>query len=764
VRRIERERVAVESEAQKSETEAKLKADQNQAELHDRYEYRMRLSHDVLMERWYTRVLNDPQVLKDALERTLPTNSLGSNQHLVVCGWEFPGFCQDLILQNSMLSEEQLQSSIEQTIVIIGSDPYFQTTTIASYLETRWGKKGSKILQIAIEAVYHGMKENRESGLPLAGSWPSDLLCPSALRLYVYNAHVLLQLSTENQDDNVLEENNDSIRALLWLCQVARVQSGDCVSPEISSRQEELITDSNSQFKQPRVSFYPLKRMEAINSETPGFCWASLFKKVVVAESVVDREWKEAKGLELSYELMVKLSAVETAVEIVAEEVYESQLDGEDSWAGSLLQDSADRRNISASDNPRQGLILVRFFTALVPIRHNQNTIQWHLEYRDPEDKAVKTIDPQSLKSIATRDSWFQTQDLDLIKSQKCILGWWNEANIMLGTESLHNDVRFGKRDSIKKWSSHVKGTNSTLQLRASGLIPINASASISLERISNIQRFDPATLYLAALDHASLHTALIYDTSSHQAWLVPKLSLLLHMCHSYIKTYQDPSMDPIPFVQPSPNPSKDIKIALQGAADIPVCVGSNGTYPLSALLVSLNVSLVNSTLTEESIKRKFFRNTKLSARQYMDMIEELSRGVGLTVVNVPDGYNAWKYLIEAVDSVLICANLGHAIQPKAIASCACKKIPEGRGLLVAHSWCLERILARRGNSESLKSLMANSVDVTQGCSWKLQGNSFPDCSSQDVHGSLWEDEDAPRLADKSVSQSSVEDIFELTD
>ncbi|KAF4631616.1 hypothetical protein G7Y89_g6514 [Cudoniella acicularis] len=743
VRQIERERIAEESEAQKAENEAKQKAEQKQAELYDQYEYRMRLAHDVLMERWYTRVPNDPQVLKDVLERTLPTNSLDSNQHLVVCGWEFSGFCQALMPQNSTLSKEQLQSSIEQTVVIVGSDPYFQTTTIASYLETKWGKKGSKILQIAIEAVYHGMKENRESGLPLVGSWPSDLLCPSALRLYVYNPHVLLQLSTENEDCNILEENNDSIQALLWLCQAARVQSGDSMSPEMSLRQEP-ITDSNDQIKQPRVSFYPLRRMEAINSETPGFCWAGLFKKVVVAESVIDREWKEAKGLEISYELMVKLSAVETAVEIVAEEAYKSQLDGDDSWAGSLLQESADLANISASDSSQQGLILVGFFTALIPIRHHQDTIQWHLEYRDPEDKALRTIDPQGLKSIATRDSWFRTQDLDLIKSQKCILGWWNEANVILGTESLRNDVRFGKRDSIRKWTSRVKGTNSTLQLGASGLIPINASATISLERISNIQRFDPAALYLVALDRASLHTALIYDTSSHQAWLVPKLSLLLHMCHSYIKTYQDPSIDPIPFVQPSANPSKDIKRALQGAADIPVCVGSNGTYPLSALLVSLNASLINSTLTEESITRTFFRSTKLLGRQYMDIIEEPPRGVGLTVVNVPDGYNAWKGLVEAVDSVLICANLGQAIQPKGIASCACKKIPEGRGLLVAHFWCLERILARRGNGESLRSLMTNSVDVTQGCSWKLQGNPFLDCSSQGVHGSPWEDEDAP--------------------
>lgn len=742
MRQLERSVIADEQKVQAAETEAKRMAEQKRVELVNQYDYRMRLAHDLLMKKWFTRVPNDPHDLKEALEKTLPTNSSGPNQHLVVCGWEFPAFCQELLPPNFPPSKELLQSTIEQTAVIVGSDPYFQTTTIKSYLEIQWGETGKQILKITIETIHDGMEESKQAGIPLAGTWPTDLLSSNPLRLYAYNQHAILQLSTDDESFNLLQSNNDAIQAFLWLCQATRVQSGDSESPEISSRAEELITGSDGQINPPQVSFYTLKRMKEINPEAPGLCWANLFKRVVVTEADVDREWKDAKGLELSYELMVKLAAVETAVEVIAEEPHEVQSDDDDSWTGSLLEDSANLANSSGSATPEQGLVIMGFFTALVPIRHHNDTIQWHLEYKDPTDKAATTIDPQALKSTATRDSWFQTQDLAFLQNQKCILGWWNEANIMLGTESLQNHIQFGRKESVRKWTSHVKGTNSTLQLGASGLIPINISATIELERISNIQRFNPTTLYLAALDRASLETALIYDTSSNQAWLVPKLSLLLHMCHSYITTYQDPGMDPVPFVQPSTDPSKDIKEALQLAADTPICVSSNGTYPLSALLISLNASLVNSTFTEESNSQTFFRNTKLLARQYMDVVQEPSRGAGLAVVNVPEGYKAWKDLIDAVDSVLICANLGLAVQPKPTATCTCKDIPQGQGFLVAHSWCLEQILARQGKGESLNSLMNSSVSMTQDCSWELQGNAFPECSIQS-HISPWEGQKA---------------------
>lgn len=805
MRQLERNKIIEENEDERAQREIKEEDQRKRGELCTSYEYRMRLAYDLLMDKWYKRVPEDPDGLKVNLEEILPTNSPGWNRYLLVCGWEFPGTIQGFFWQDTLISKEELQSNIEQTVIIVGSDPYFRITTIGSYLEVNWGTEGKEILRIATEAVYDGIQEiersdtgdalekgvpeqevpeNEQTRLPLAGTWPPDLLSPSPLRLYVYSLHVILQLSTTDKDCNVRDQNKKYVEALLWFCQATRAQRGES-KPELSSRPEELNTNSDGQAEGSRVSFYIMRKMERINPVAPGFCWASLFKKVVVAEADIDREWKEAKGLELSYELMVELAAVETPVEVIAEEASESQSEDEGPWPGSFVQDSTgssasgstieftdssassgtidfanspalcstvDSINLSAlgstinfnsSVGTRQGIVLVGFFTALVPIRHKSDTILWHFEDSDPMDRTGSTIDPHQLESVATRQSWFQTRDLDLLKSQKCILGWWNEADVMLGTPSLHNDVQFGKRDSIRKWTSHVKGTNSTVQLGAPGMIPINVSTTITSERVSNIQRFDPATLYLAALDRASLETALIYDTSSHQAWLVQKLSLLLHMCHSYIMTYQDPSTDPIPFVQPSPNPSKDIKSILQDAAEIPIAVGSNVIYPLSALLVSLNSSLVNSTLTEESVPQSFFRKTRLLARQYMDIIEQPSRGSGLTVANAQDYFPAWKDLIEAVDSVLICANLGQAIQPKALASCPCNNIPTGRSLLVAHSWCLERILARRGNGQSLMSLMTCSVDLTQGYSWKLRGNAFSECSTQNTT-SPWEDSDAP--------------------
>lgn len=100
----------------------------------------------------------------------------------------------------------------------------------------------------------------------------------------------------------------------------------------------------------------------------------------------IERKW--GVGLQLPFDTMVRLAAVETA----------HYVDG--------------------------GIVFTGLFSAPVPVRRDEatNSIQWHFEGVAP-DEATDFLRLRDLKSCAAGESWFKTTDIGVLRNATCFLG-----------------------------------------------------------------------------------------------------------------------------------------------------------------------------------------------------------------------------------------------------------------------------------------------------------------------------------------------------
>jgi hypothetical protein len=138
-------------------------------------------------------------------------------------------------------------------------------------------------------------------------------------------------------------------------------------------------------------------------------CWQQLFRSSYIVE--VDQlsltRPSQAKGLEVSFDLMMTLAAIESVVEI------------------------------------HGGIVFVGYHTVLFAEEVQESWAQFHLE----TEKEAQ-INPFAFKYGKNAT----TADYTKYKSLRCFLGWCGVAQIYLGTKELKADVRYS--DARKKKTS----------------------------------------------------------------------------------------------------------------------------------------------------------------------------------------------------------------------------------------------------------------------------------------------------------------------
>jgi hypothetical protein len=467
-------------------------------------------------------------------------------------------------------------------------------------------------------------------------------------------------------------------------------------------------------------------------------CWTNLFKPAPI---VVQDTWyssRPAAGLKLPFDLMVHLAAIQTATLITGDD--EEADAAEIKAPGARNENSEDPTNgppAVKSPTSSAGMVLHGFFTALVPVEESGGVVRWHLEYNDPSknDSEIQLIDPYNLES--TSGHWLRVADYRTLQHKECVLGWWDEANIMLGTKALKNNVRFSKPSSTKSRSLHLKEITAIGQIGASTVVPISIQAGGNFQFVNNVQHFGQENMYAIALMKMANDIALVYDAESHCGWLVPKLSLVLHMSHTYYNTvlHGNATTDPIPYAEPSSDGAAAALAALQGKGNTVLYPGgSDGDILLSPILATIHSNICDANKTREASKPG-----KLLASQYLNLIEEPAAGSDITITKTPSSIKAWLGIIDRVGCVIVCAGLGEAIKPVAVVGkCTkgCDKIPHGKGYLAAHFWCLKKLLWTRG--WDLVALTDQAVSVNDNQTWALRGKSFNCCTLDTEHSSRW--------------------------
>jgi hypothetical protein len=241
-------------------------------------------------------------------------------------------------------------------------------------------------------------------------------------------------------------------------------------------------------------------------------------------------------------------------------------------------------------------------------------------------------------------------------------------------------------------------------------------------EHVNTRQRFSCANSYVVALDHLSQAVSLVYDRKAHTGWLVPQISLLLHLCHAYYARMSTTSngIDPIPWAKPSTDGASAALDAFRGSGDVVVSKVGDHTDDillLRQLLVNLNSNLHITHDTKQPPRKILHWTTEIYFSELQDQICEPNAGSALRALNLSDSPSAraWLDITQRVDGLFVCQNLDQAIMlvdpshsrpaqpmhaaqnqlPANHANCSCARVPDGHGYLVAHARCLQIVLRR---------------------------------------------------------------------
>ena len=364
------------------------------------------------------------------------------------------------------------------------------------------------------------------------------------------------------------------------------------------------------------------------------------------------------------------------------------------------------------------GIILVGYETALVPISSSRNSVQWHLETSERGQ-----INPYKLKS--TEKGWLKQQDWKNFKTMRCFVGWCSFAHINLGTSILTDKV--GWSDSkLQKRTLRWSGISLGCQAATANPMQIGFTVQTNFSFIPNKVNFAPSNSFAKLLRDTSKEVAAAIDCLNGRSWLVPKLSLMLHMAHTW-STRNGIDPDPIPYGKPCHDGSQ-AEAVLRDSGELILLGQGQDTLTLRQLMLGLNVNLLQSRhQTEDAASGKVF------GFEFMDIVCEPPMGGNMKRVSIKSPGKCWFSVVNKADAVVLCANLGQAITPvdeNNQRNPNCNILPPGSGYLAAPLSCLTELILRQGRQDSdLNANENETFKISDDHFWKISGNPFEDCT-----------------------------------
>ncbi|KAK6860608.1 hypothetical protein PG995_004244 [Apiospora arundinis] len=646
-----------------------------------------------------------PSPLLQSSSQSSPSGASHEKPLLFVSSWQAVDFIsflrakkgQDKTSQSFNASE--IFNDFASTAIITGSHDKFEIATSQELLETLWPNVGSLALHIIAKSVAVHLQNVDCLGQP-----PFPVLLDHSLSSSSEGSHKA-QLHRCTSDVLVIQlaagYHRDLPKAISWVCAALRrhpenttIESG-AIHKSDGTVWEEVHEGWDFDFMA-----YGLNPLKTLSPEEygPSSCWTQLFTSSIAVWHSIPRPW--GKGLGMSFAMLCHLSASREYL-----------------W----ISDHGDLENSDSSINPISeiedddglssepgGYILGGFRTAAVPMQRNSNDqsqIQWHLE-RIGSDEGI--IDHSKLE--ATRGEWLKIQDLAGLQRTKVFLGWCREAEILLGTSQLTTKLRWSTAEQRRR-TLHRTGYSVGVSSGPAGMVTspaqLAANVAMTVTFVSNIQAYKPSKEYAQALSSDCEKTALVIDYRAQRAFLVPKLSLALHLCRiEALRAHRRPEApNAFPTAVPSVDGSGAAHAVLRENGDrIVVGVqGSGDATSLELLFLRIHHALTSSSANCEPPQRLALYGTKVYGRELRALIERPDEGIGLSVVQdiklLP-----WVRLAELADVRCVCSDLGSAIRPVLNSEnndCQCCEIPRQRYLLSAHLWCLEKLLRRKGSSMS---------------------------------------------------------------
>jgi hypothetical protein len=410
-------------------------------------------------------------------------------------------------------------------------------------------------------------------------------------------------------------------------------------------------------------------------------CWQNLLIGGVVAmgEANAWRPIRLGKGLKGPFDLLFRMAAVDFATKV------------------------------------NDGVVFLGYQTALIPTHAGEDYVQFHLEVSNEGQINPYTL---SYRNAATPD------DIAFFREKECYLGWCESGNILLGTKSLPQSPKYSGAQE-KPRSLVFGGISAGFQGATVAPAQIGVSAQANFVFASHRLRFTATDSFVVLLKQSAKQLAILYDFETKRAWMVPKVSLLLHMCHVWARKMLEGEEDPIPFAEPFNDVMNVVKL-LGKSGDVVVC--EDGDHPLTVrtLCLGFNINLLRSIQAAD--------NSHAGGRswygfEFNDILYEPGRGTCMKEIKINRSGQEWLRVSRYVDALVVCSGIGEVIIPSQNIECAaCGSLQKDRDYLAVPLSCMKTLMWNNGKEFPEVLLQDTQVEISEDLSWKIPTNPFGMC------------------------------------
>lgn len=405
-------------------------------------------------------------------------------------------------------------------------------------------------------------------------------------------------------------------------------------------------------------------------------CWHSLFPHSVIAYNFPIRSRTQGIGVEISFETMIQLSGVDRPIEHYG------------------------------------NLILLGISNALVPTAIlGEDSLQWHLVTSYHEDGiALRNIPRTSVipvQNVLQEDISYQ-EFFELMQKKRHFLGWCRQVKVTLGCSPANGgdysnlDYTSAREDLRTRALTSV---NTTVGSSGAGFFggTVGGTWTVYSNRTHPSEGYhERFELLLSTVRRLPL---VLFNPSEQRGWLVPALSVILHMVH--VRVLEDSYSADLPYADACWDRGGAAFKAIYDNRDLPVGPQNpEKPYTLRDIVEEFWYAL--KRLRGKRARRNYLNmKTILYGHELMDLVHRTGP-VRLKRIEIGDT-GGWSSLTNDIDLTLFCTEFGDVIAPM---ECPCglcpfwASVPRHMGILCATVLCLKYLSRCAVGNENCEYLM----------------------------------------------------------
>jgi hypothetical protein len=481
----------------------------------------------------------------------------------------------------------------------------------------------------------------------------------------------------------------DIISATSWLCASLRFSPSTTVCTSTTSvvaRSSDILLDYAKSSANQTVLFFGPNELINVQTEVP--CWHALFPHSVIAHGFQIRDRVEGKGLEISFADMALLS-----------------------------------RSLSFTEF-QGGLILEGLKSVLIPVAElpEDKALQWHFADRT-KIRARRTPNMSKVFMFNKISSWYKQIQPDCLAERRCFLGWVEEGNTVIGTESYSTMKVKTSRAEPSSVSRLVKSHSISVAINAVGFATITGARSYVPCSMPSRLTFPVDKDIYDILSFGRYDHVIIYDEGTKTAWTLPQASVVLYLAHQFIdrsgyKLYDQDRPTSLGFSQPSPDGAASALGILRASLEFKVRKFESGSRiveePFSTTVKQI-WHMFNKIRTGLETAEAEYEKVGYVAPKYLhgvELIDVLNMEECMTIkealIKQP-----WAHLVAHQPVVLFTRGLGQHIIPSS-SNKLCdlwKVVPANMNYLVAMGTAVSLILEEEDDDNGAGSRLSGKIE-----------------------------------------------------